>query len=103
MLQRINDELDADFDLTNFAHFPTYDPLTGETRSFLINGKPQTVVIKKIGAVIEFKRSEPIFMEVSRKYSIEGIESLASATGFSVAEHVYDCKHWFTNTVWTVA
>ena len=99
LLQRINDELDADFDLTNFAHFPTYDPLTGATRSFLINQKPQTVVIKKLGAVIEFGRSEPIYMEQSRKYNIERIEELASSTGFSVVEHVYDCKHWFTNTV----
>lgn len=102
LLQRINDELDADFDLSNFSHFPTYHPLTGEACSYLINGKPQTVVLGKLNEVIEFERSEPIFMETSRKYSIEGIEQLAQQTGFRVVEHLFDCKHWFTNTVWTV-
>lgn len=102
LLQRINDELDADFDITNFTHFPTYHPLTGETCSFLINQKPQAVTLGKLNTVIEFGRSEPIFMETSRKYSLEAIEALAQNSGFELVEHLFDCKHWFTNSVWTV-
>lgn len=102
LLTRINEELGGDFDLGNFTHFPTYNPLTGETKSFLINQEPRTVQLKKLGKTIAFGRSEPIFMEVSRKYSLPAIEKLAAETGFSVVEHLFDCKHWFTDSVWAV-
>ncbi len=36
LLNRINRELGADFDIRNFDHFPTYDPLSGACRSFLV-------------------------------------------------------------------
>src|SRR5690606_4505689 len=43
LLARINRELGGDFELTGFDHFPTYNPQTGEMKSFLISNRKQNV------------------------------------------------------------
>ncbi|MFO7830038.1 MAG: L-histidine N(alpha)-methyltransferase, partial [Bacteroidales bacterium] len=44
-LERINKELDGDFDIESFRHVAQYDEQTGETKSFLISTKVQSVYI----------------------------------------------------------
>ena len=100
MLRRINDVFDADFDLAQFKHYPTYDPVSGETKSFLISLKQQSVTIKKLGKSFKFEYAEPLFMEISKKYSISELEELAEQSNFKLVEHYYDCKHYFVNTLW---
>jgi len=100
LLARINRELEGDFDLSQFEHYPTYDPQSGEAKSFLISLKEQTVELKKLNQFIHFKYAEPIFMEVSKKYGVKELEDLAFKTNFQVIEHFYDCKHFFVNTLW---
>jgi L-histidine N-alpha-methyltransferase len=99
LLQRINRELDADFDLDCFEHYPTYDPETGACKSYLISLKNQTV---KIGVdnLIHFKENEYIFMEISQKYSINQTDELARSSGFKPIKHFLDSKSWFLDTVW---
>src|SRR6187402_1240795 len=36
LLERINRELNANFDLNQFDHYPTYDPETGSCKSYLV-------------------------------------------------------------------
>ena len=100
LLTRINNELDANFQLENFEHFPTYDPISGETKSFLISKKDQVVQFNQSDEKIQFKYAEPIFMEVSKKYDIEELEELANSSNFKVVEHFFDCKHYFVNSLW---
>lgn len=100
LLRRINDVFDADFDLAQFKHYPTYDPVSGETKSFLISLKQQSVTIKKLGKSFKFEYAEPLFMEISKKYSISELEELAEQSNFKLVEHYYDCKHYFVNTLW---
>lgn len=101
LLARINKELEANFQLDQFQHYPTYDPITGETKSYLISKKDQEVYIAKADEKITFKYAEPIFMEVSKKYSVEELESLALKSNFEIVEHFFDCKHYFINSLWT--
>lgn len=100
LLERINRELEGNFDLTQFEHYPTYDPVSGTTKSFLISLQTQKVKLKKMNETITFSYAEPIFMEISRKYSIEEVESLAVQTNFKVIKHFTDCKHYFLNSLW---
>lgn len=100
LLDRINRELDGDFRTEDFGHFPTYNPVSGETRSFLISNKRQTVTLKKTQTTIEFNYAEPIFMEISKKYDLLELETLAHETNFKIVEHFYDCKHYFVDTLW---
>jgi L-histidine N-alpha-methyltransferase len=98
LLTRINNELGADFDIRQFDHFPTYDPLTGVCKSYLLSLKIQVV---RIGTnTISFQKNEVIDMEISQKYSLEDIRTLAYASRFMPVTDFYDKKKWFLDTLW---
>lgn len=98
LLRRVNRELDGNFDIEKFYHFPTYDPLTGECRSYLLSSEKQEISIGK--QLILFKKDEPIFMEISRKFNIDDVENLAKASGFSLQKNFYDKKNYFVDSLW---
>ncbi|MEM8965545.1 MAG: L-histidine N(alpha)-methyltransferase [Bacteroidota bacterium] len=100
LLQRINEELSADFDIDSFQYFPIYDPMEGSIRSYLVSKKEQQVTISAINEVIEFEAWEAIYMERSQKYSLNDIEKLADKSGFSVIHHFYDSQQLFTDSLW---
>jgi L-histidine N-alpha-methyltransferase len=54
LLNRINRELSGTFDISQFTHYPTYDPISGECKSFLVSGQEQQVFITN--EVISFKK-----------------------------------------------
>jgi dimethylhistidine N-methyltransferase len=101
LLHRINRELDADFDPMLFHHYPTYDPFTGECKSYLVSLEKQQVSIGK-EAVIEFERDECIYMEISQKYSPEEIQRLAYVSGFVPVGSFLDASGCFADCLWRV-
>lgn len=100
LLKRINREMDANFNIDQFDHFPTYDPFTGECRSYLMSMVDQEVRIAALDKTYHFDHSEPIHMEISRKYSLKEIENLAHQCGFEVKKHFTDSKEYFVDTLW---
>ncbi len=98
LLHRINKELSANFDVNQFKHFPTYEPGTGACKSYLISQKDQQVELAD--HTFEFAKDEPIFMEVSQKYTAKQIAEMAAGSGFKPLHHFYDSRHWFVDTVW---
>ena len=100
LLTRINRELDGNFDLNAFQHFPTYNPESGACQSYLVSRKDQEVSIA--GHVIRFEANESIHMEISQKYTLKQTEDLARAAGFVPMEYYYDSKRWFLDTIWEV-
>ena len=100
LLNRINRELGANFTLENFSHYATYHPIEGAARSFLISRKAQTVHIEALNSNFEFAAWEPIFMEISQKYSLPMIENLAQTSGFSVARYFYDSRKFYADALW---
>ncbi len=98
LLQRINDTSSADFDLNSFEHYPTYDPLTGTCKSYLISKEEQRVSIDN--QQIKFQKNEPIYMEMSQKYSEKDIEQLARDAGFKIEYLFYDSNKWYCNALW---
>lgn len=99
LLHRINRELQADFDTTKFAHFPTYDPGTGACKSYLISLEEQVVHIGD-HLTVSFAENESLYMEISQKYSLEETDQLASFAGFKPVARFFDRKHWFTDCLW---
>ncbi|WP_245957356.1 L-histidine N(alpha)-methyltransferase [Chitinophaga flava] len=99
LLTRINRELGANFDLSKFEHYPTYDPGTGACKSYLISLEKQQV---KIGdnLYIDFAENEPLYMEISQKYSLEETEQLALQAGFKPVARFFDSKKWFVDCLW---
>ena len=100
LLKRINRELNANFITEQFEHYQTYDPVTGACKSYLVSLSEQQVTI--CNNHFEFGRDEIIYMEVSQKYAIEEITSLAAKSGFMPVQHIYDSRYWFADVCWRV-
>lgn len=98
LLTRINRELDGNFDLKNFDHFPTYNPQSGSCRSYLIS---KTDHVVRIGSeLIHFQKHESIFTEISQKFSNKQIKQLAIKSGFNMIKQFSDSQNWFTDALW---
>lgn len=98
LLSRINRELNADFIIENFTHYQTYDPIEGACRSYLISSENSIVTVS--GEPVHFTKDEPIFMELSQKYSLGECELMARDSGFTSLNYIMDSKSWFTDAVW---
>ena len=98
LLHRINHELNADFDVDQFEHYPVYDPGTGACKSYLVSRVAQEV---RIGdKTISFRENEPIYMEISQKFSLEETEMMAMQAGFEPIHTFFDTKKWFADVLW---
>ena len=102
LLDRINNELSADFDTSKFIHYPYYEPTIGECRSYLISTEAQTVKIQALNQEVHFRAWEPIHTEISTKFDLETIYELAETTGFSVVKNFFDDDKLFVDSVWQV-
>jgi L-histidine Nalpha-methyltransferase len=98
LLRRINRELDADFDIEQFEHYPVYDPGTGACRSYLISRIAQEVHIGEI--TISFREHEPTYMEISQKYTLPETAYMAAQSGFEPIHIFHDSKKWFADCLW---
>ena len=99
LLRRINRELDADFDLSRFDHYPLYNPETGEARSYLVSQTQQSVRIGGLDATFAFAEGEVIHTEISRKYTIAEMQDLARNAGFQVFDTFTDEKNYFADVL----
>lgn len=100
LLRRINRELGGNFVPEQFYHHPTYDPKSGEARSYIVSRINQQVSISKSGAAFHFKKGESIFTEISQKYDEDMISNLAEKTGFQVQKNYYDSRKFFVDSLW---
>lgn len=103
LLTRINRELGGDFDLEKFCHYANYRPNEGSARSFLISKEKQTVRIDALNREFEFDQWEAIFMEISQKYSLAAIQSLARESGFTIKENFFDGRAYYCDSLWQTA
>lgn len=100
LLRRINRELGGNFDLNAFMHWPTYNPQTGDCKSYLLSKSAQTVHLASIGEDAHFGAWEAVQTELSRKYDLDEIENLCEQTGFRVREHYLDSRRYFADSLW---
>ncbi|MFP4018288.1 MAG: L-histidine N(alpha)-methyltransferase [Bacteroidales bacterium] len=99
LLRRINNELGGNFKLGNFYHYPIYDPISGEAKSYLVSKQNQTIHIKHLNQTFSFEKGEPIHMEISKKYDIQEIDKLARDSGFKLKNSFMDRKKYFADVV----
>ncbi|MEM6772159.1 MAG: L-histidine N(alpha)-methyltransferase, partial [Bacteroidota bacterium] len=102
LLTRINRELGADFDLDNWRHWETYDPVSGAARSYLVAKAACTVTVADLDEAFSFGPAEAIAVEISQKYSREEIRRMANTAGFVLLKNLEDSKGWFTDSLWRV-
>ncbi|MFP4046785.1 MAG: L-histidine N(alpha)-methyltransferase, partial [Bacteroidota bacterium] len=99
LLRRINNELGGDFILENFYHYPVYEPSKGEAKSYLVSKQKQTVYIKNLNQSFRFEKGEPVYMEISKKYTLQEIDKLARNSGFKLKNSFMDSKNYFTDVI----
>ena len=83
ILARINRELDADFDLSQFAHVAKINSEARSVEMHLRSKCRQTVRIPAADLRIEFEEGETIWTESSHKYARDEVFQMATAAGFS--------------------
>ncbi len=100
LLRRINNELGADFDLEKFSHYAQYRPIECAARSFLISREKQFVNIQALNRKFDFEQWEPIFMEISQKYTHAMIGELAREGGFKIETEFFDKENFYIDSLW---
>ncbi|MEL6191082.1 MAG: L-histidine N(alpha)-methyltransferase [Bacteroidota bacterium] len=99
LLRRLNRELGANFNVDQFIHAPTYNPMTGETKSYLVSTCEQEVYIGKLDTTFQFFPWEAIWTELSQKYDFGMIQHLADKSGFRVDNHYQDKRNYFVDSI----
>lgn len=103
LLTRINNELNANFDLNNFDHYPSYNETEGIARSAIKSLKQQEVTIKSLDLVVSFKTDELIHTEISRKYNDEIIKHITSNTKLKQVTKIHDRGLLFADYIFKVS
>lgn len=99
ILERINNELEANFNLDYFEHLPKYDAVKGIAESYILSTKAQTVSIKAMNATFDFDEGEKIHTEISRKYNDKLIHSVIANTDFTIEDKILDSKAYFADYI----
>ena len=94
LLERINRELDCDFQLDAFEHYAFYNPRESRVEMHLISQRGQVVHID--GETISFIKGESIWTESSYKYNLDEFEQMAAVAGFRVERVWVDERQWFS-------
>lgn len=99
VLSRINDELDADFNLDNFAHYSTYNKEDQRIEMYLKSLVNQSVIISKSNLSLNLEKNELIHTEYSHKYTLEQIKILLESSGFKINHTWLDDNTHFSLTL----
>jgi len=83
LLARINRELDADFDLGQFAHVARVNHDARSVEMHLQSKRRQTARISAADLRVEFFEDETIWTESSHKYSAEEVLQMVRDSGFA--------------------
>ncbi len=94
LLERINRELGADFDLDRFEHEAFYVPHESRVEIYLRSLARQTVRVR--GRRFHFARGERLLTEYSYKYTLDGFRRLAREAGFEPVESWTDADRMFS-------
>jgi dimethylhistidine N-methyltransferase len=94
ILARANRELDAGFDLDNFAHYAFYNPALQRIEMHLMSLRGQRVRVDE--TVVAFAEGETIHTENSHKYTVDGFRALASEAGFTPRSTWCDADRLFS-------
>lgn len=101
ILERVNQELGADFQPQQFSHYAFYNPGHSRIEMHLASLKKQMV---HLGSdEIPFQRGESIWTESSYKYTLETFAQLAASAGYVVARVWTDPRELFSIQYLTIS
>ena len=101
LLQRLNRELQGDFNLERFQHRALYNPAEGRIEMHLVSLDNQ--IAHAAGEEIHFDAGESITTEYSYKHTLPGFAALAAQAGWNVRKVWTDERRWFSVQYLTAA
>ncbi len=96
VLERLNRELHAEFDISKFSHIAEYNEDAGRIEMYLKSEQKQDINIPGIDQSIRFNKDERILTEYSYKYSRSEIETLVAQSGFLLDQQWFDSNEYFS-------
>lgn len=99
ILNRLNEELDADFDLSGFRHCVRWNPVESRIEMHLKSIRRQKVQVPAAELELEFREGETIHTENSYKFTDRTLSALLSASGFRIEATWKDARDWYALTL----
>jgi len=99
IISRINDELDADFNLKNFSHHAIYNEEKQRIEMYLKSLVNQSVIISKSNLLLNLDKDELIHTEHSHKYKLSQIHEMLDSVGFEIKHTWLDDDTYFSLTL----
>jgi L-histidine N-alpha-methyltransferase len=90
VLQVLNRELDADFDLSGFRHRAFYDPVEEWIEMRLVSTAKQTARIDALDLEVQFAAGEELRTEISAKFRPDRVEAELAEAGLRLARWMTD-------------
>jgi len=99
ILSRINNELDADFNLKNFSHHAIYNEKEQRIEMYLKSLVNQSIIISKSNLLLNLEKDELILTEHSHKYKLSQICELLDSARFEIKHTWLDDNKQFSLTL----
>ncbi len=99
VLERLNRDLRANFDLSRFRHRARWNADESRIEMHLESTTAQPVHVPGAGMVAHFRQGETIHTENSYKFTGQSLRELLAAAGFDVVQTWLDEREWFAVTL----
>lgn len=94
VLQVLNREVDADFEVEAFEHKAIFNREDSRIEMHLVSKRDQTVNLAAMDETIMFREGDSILTEISRKFTHSSLDTLLTEAGFGI-EHHYEPNNGF--------
>jgi dimethylhistidine N-methyltransferase len=99
VLNRLNRELGADFDLTSFRHRAYWNPVELRIEMHLESTCEQSIQVAAAELELYFREGETIHTENSYKFTDGTLGALLSDSGFTIQHAWKDSREWYALTL----
>ncbi len=96
ILNVLNTELDANFNLDHFNHLAIFNEEKERVEMHLQANRKMLINIRDLELMVKLEKDETILTEICRKFSKDSVEQMAFDAGLSVTKWFSDSKGWFS-------
>ncbi len=96
VLEVLNRELEATFDLDGFEHYAYFNPTKSQIEMHLVSMRDQHITLGSLQKEIDFNEGDHILTEISRKFTRLELEKTLINAGFEVVKHYESDGHKFS-------
>lgn len=96
LLEVLNQELEADFEIDKFRHHAFFNESRNQVEMYLVSEERQEVYFSKLDCTLSLQKGESIRTEISRKFNDEDLHHLMDESGFNIEHHVRSEDNYFS-------